>query len=858
MLLIEDEDAHAELICHSFSQYPEKFHLFHAATLQDAKRQVAQEPFDLIIADWLLPNGKGIDIQPADKDAITIPVIIMTSHGNEELAAQMFKAGAVDYIVKSEPAFKDLPRITERAIREWENIKERKTAEKNLRESEEHYRGVFENTGTATVIIEEDTTISLANDEFCRLCGWRKEEIEGKRKWTEFVVPEDLDRMLTQHRLRRELGQKALKHYEFRFVTKSRKIRDIYLTVGLIRGTKRSVASLMDITERKQAIDEIFHMAQEWKRTFDATNDAIWILDRDQTVMRSNKTAERFFGRPSGEIIGSYCFEIVHGTKQPISECPFLRVKKSLHRETMDLQVGRKWFEISVDPILDEAGEFSGAVHIVSDITERKKVQEALRESEARYRNVVDAQTEFICRFRPDGSHVFANKAYCRYFGLNCEEIIGKKFSASIHPDDKERFRKLFVSLTAANPVAEIEHRIILPDGSICWMYWIDRAIFDEKGHIMEYQSVGRDITERKRAEEALTESEKRLQLTLDATNDGLWDWDIPSGNAIFSPRWYTMLGYENGEMPANYSTFKSLVHPDDLVLTEAKIQEHIQKRDDGYSIELRMRTKTGDWKWILTRGQVVSRDADGNALRMVGTHTDITDRKMMEEEIRSLNAALEQRIEQRTAQLTSSIEDKEVLLREVHHRVKNNLQIIISLLNLQSRYLTDEKTLAAIKESQNRVRAMALVHEKLYQSADISKINLDEYVRFLGNSLFQFYGMKGKGITFTTAIPEITLDINTAIPIGLITNELVSNSLKYAFPDRRKGEISITIHRKDRQLTILFKDNGVGLPEDFDWRTAKSLGLRLVISLVEQLQGTIELDRTTGMKFTIVVKEKE
>jgi PAS domain S-box-containing protein len=236
----------------------------------------------------------------------------------------------------------------------------------------------------------------------------------------------------------------------------------------------------------------------------------------------------------------------------------------------------------------------------------------------------------------------------------------------------------------------------------------------------------------------------------------------------------------------------------------------------------------------------------------------DITERKRAEEQLKHFNEELEKGIADRTAKLNASLEEKVVLLREIHHRVKNNLQIIISLLNLQSRYIEDERTQQLIRESQNRIRAMAHVHEKLYQSEDISKINLDDYVRFLGNSLFQFYGMKGKGITFTTDIKDISLDINTAIPAGLMINELISNSLKYAFPGGRKGEISIAIKRENNSLSILFADTGVGIPSDFDWRTAKSLGLRLVISLVEQLDGTIELDRTEGTAFTIVVKEKE
>jgi two-component sensor histidine kinase len=242
----------------------------------------------------------------------------------------------------------------------------------------------------------------------------------------------------------------------------------------------------------------------------------------------------------------------------------------------------------------------------------------------------------------------------------------------------------------------------------------------------------------------------------------------------------------------------------------------------------------------------------------MIGINQDITEQKRAEEQLIHFNEELEKGIVDRTERLNASLEEKVVLLREVHHRVKNNLQIIISLLNLQSRYIEDERTAQAIKESQNRIRAMALVHEKLYQSADVAKINLDDYIRNLGNSLVTFYDMEGKGISITTDIQEIPLTINTAIPVGLIINELVSNSLKHAFPDGRDGEISIAIQRTNHMLTLLYKDDGVGIPDDLDWRNAKSLGLRLVVSLVEQLQGTVELDRSSGTAFKIIIKEKE
>jgi two-component sensor histidine kinase len=268
-----------------------------------------------------------------------------------------------------------------------------------------------------------------------------------------------------------------------------------------------------------------------------------------------------------------------------------------------------------------------------------------------------------------------------------------------------------------------------------------------------------------------------------------------------------------------------------------------------------------------------------GNVTKLTGTFQDITERKAAEEAMKTFSEDLDHKVLERTSnlddvnmklmteidvrlnaerQLTKTVGEKDVMLREVHHRVKNNLQIIISLLNLQSRYISDTTTLSAFKESQNRVRAMALVHEKLYQSTDLSTIDLNNYLTFLGDNLFQFLGMKGRGIKLTMDIHDIFLAIDTAIPFGLMINELISNSLKYAFPGGRKGEISIAIHRQDHTLNILYKDNGIGIPKDFDWRNARSMGLRLITALVDQLDGTIELDRTVGTLFTMVVHEKE
>ncbi|MGE5444020.1 MAG: sensor histidine kinase [Ignavibacteriales bacterium] len=255
-------------------------------------------------------------------------------------------------------------------------------------------------------------------------------------------------------------------------------------------------------------------------------------------------------------------------------------------------------------------------------------------------------------------------------------------------------------------------------------------------------------------------------------------------------------------------------------------------------------------------------RDADGKVIAGMAVVEDITERKQAEEQIKV------------------SLEEKEVLLKEIHHRVKNNLQVISSLLDLQSRYIKDEQSHKIFKESQSRIKSMAFVHEKLYQSKDLARINFAEYIRDLAANLFHSYGVSSTAIKLKITVDNTFLDINTAVPLGLIINELVSNSLKHAFPESREvvrdatcgskhrayeeAEIQIDLnsgnHRDNplgrRYFTLIVNDNGVGFPKDLDFRNTKSLGLRLVRTLTNQLKDNIEIHSNGGTEFKIAFEE--
>ncbi|MDI6791438.1 MAG: histidine kinase dimerization/phosphoacceptor domain -containing protein, partial [bacterium] len=230
--------------------------------------------------------------------------------------------------------------------------------------------------------------------------------------------------------------------------------------------------------------------------------------------------------------------------------------------------------------------------------------------------------------------------------------------------------------------------------------------------------------------------------------------------------------------------------------------------------------------------------------------------RDHLEELVEARTVELQREITERKRaedQIKASLKEKEVLLQEVHHRVKNNLQIILSLFNLQSGYIKDKQSLDLLKESRNRIKSMALVHERLYQSKDLARVEFAEYIRGLTTDLFRSYGVDSELIKLIINVNNVYLDISTAIPCALIINELVSNSLKHAFPSGQEGEIGLDLRLDDEnKFTLMVRDNGVGLPKDLDFRNTESLGLQLVVTLVDQIEGSIELDRSAGTAFKI------
>jgi PAS domain S-box-containing protein len=339
------------------------------------------------------------------------------------------------------------------------------------------------------------------------------------------------------------------------------------------------------------------------------------------------------------------------------------------------------------------------------------------------------------------------------------------------------------------------------------------------------------EIAERKHAEESLRQSEEKFRALVENLPDTIFRYDQKFRHTYVSPN-VTDVSGTNSDVYIG-KTHRELGYPADMCrLWEDKIRRVFET---GKPQEEEFDYNSVDGRIALNWRVIPEFDSQGNVKSVLGISRDITERLRAEEIIKS------------------SLKEKEVLLQEIHHRVKNNMQIVSSLFNLQMGQIGRKKVTEIFRDCRNRIYSMALIHDILYETKDFARIDIDDYIDTLTRHLFQIYAVDACLIKTKIQAQKILLDVSKAVPCGLIINELVSNALKYAFPDGKEGEIGIMFHQKDAKTMLMVKDNGIGLPEAFDIDHTETLGLKLVIMLVKQLKGLINTNNDAGAEFQIV-----
>ncbi|HEX3002129.1 MAG TPA: PAS domain S-box protein [Methanoregula sp.] len=496
--------------------------------------------------------------------------------------------------------------------------------------------------------------------------------------------------------------------------------------------------------------------------------------------------------------------------------------------------------------------------------------------------DILKSMFDMLIVLAPDATIQSVNRSTCTVLGYQADELVGRPFSHLLSPDSPRPDSETTGMHPGTWAVTEIERTLMTKGGKKIPVILSSSEMRDSAGTIRAIVCVAHDMTEHKKAEEELRDSRQLFMDIISFLPDPTFVID-KSGTVL---AWNRALEVMSG-VPAEeiigkgnyeyslwaYGRRRPLLI--DLVLDPDKDSARLDYSDIrwvGRTVTAQTVLTKADGRKIpvsLVTSPLI--DSQGNTIGAIESMRDITSVKKAEADLARLNSGLEKIVKERTKALEEevavrkqaetairlSLEEKVLLLREVHHRVNNNLQIIISLTKLQLRTLEDPGMKQALSDMQNRVRAMAIVHEKLYQTEDLSSIDIADYTRYLVTQIFNHYKINRQLITLNIDIGKILLNIDTAIPLGLILNELVGNALKYAFPDGRKGEVTIRVTEEGEILKVIVQDNGIGISADIDWQNTPSLGLRLVGNLVDQLSGTIELDRSSGTMFTMVLHEK-
>lgn len=513
---------------------------------------------------------------------------------------------------------------------------------------------------------------------------------------------------------------------------------------------------------------------------------------------------------------------------------------------------------------------------LAAEIAERQRTEEILRESEQRWQLALRGNNDGIWDWNVKTNEVFFSARWKEMLGYAEHEITNQlqDIWMRIHPDDVDCVIKTVQNHFAkVTPFYAAEFRVLCKNGTYKWILDRGQALWDENGKVVRMVGSHTDITERKQAEatlsklltqleikveertaeltrinaslqaeilkrqeieKALRESEERFRTAFHQAAVGIAHVGLDGRWLLVNQRLCDIVGYSPEELELR--TFQEITHPDDLEAALKYVNEMLIGSIQTYAMEKRYFRKDGSIVWINLTVSLTHTSA-GEAKYFICVIEDISDRKHSQEQIQA------------------SLIEKEVLLKEIYHRVKNNLQVISSLLNLQSEYIKDKQDMEIFQQSQQRIASMALIHEKMYQSPDLAHIDFGEYIQDLVASLFSSYEVKGGKISLNfNFASHVLLGLDLAIPCGLIIHELVTNSLKYGFPQGGEGEIYIDIRQNNQQQFIItISDNGVGLPSNFNFKNTASLGWQLVDALTYQIAGDIKIKSQNGVEFQII-----
>jgi PAS domain S-box-containing protein len=768
----------------------------------------------------------------------------------------------------------------------FRNISDRRKAEKEILNSQKFIKRIADSLPSVLYIYDlKGPKITFTNYKIAELLGYDAADVveKGEEFFEKYIHPADYKKLRSNISRYYEAKDNDIITYEYRILNSEGKFRwfrshEVVFSRNDEGTVKEILGSAFDITTRKlleqelqkysghleELVDmrtselkaanlklkqEIHERARAEGYIIDAEEKfrslvenalvGIYILQED-SYSYVNPKYEEIFGYSKGELLGRNAWDVVLADHRDLV---IENVRKRTDNELNTIQYSFKAVKkdgtiIDVE-VKGSKMFYNGKLAIIGtlqDITERLRAEQELRNSRQKLLLHVERTPLGVIEWGMNFDIVQWNNAAEKIFGWNKTEAIGKTAGLIIPDEAKQHVSAIWKELISKSGGERSTNENITKDGKRILCEWYNTPLINENNEVIGVASLVEDITERKKAEELLLAQREYLRTVIDTDPNFVfakdWDGKFTLVNKAVAENYGTtvdnLIGRSDADFNSNIHEVEHFLNDDREVISTGKPKFIPEERVTD--------SRSGMTKWFQTI-KVPLKGSDGE-YHVLGVAADITARKLAEE-------------------ITwKSLKEKELLLKEIHHRVKNNLQIIISLLKLQSKYVYDPRDLEIFNKSRSRVETMSLIHEKLYKSADISQIDIGNYLNDLVKHLLSAYNISTARIDFSINAENILLTIDTAIPCGLIVNELINNILKHAFPDGYIGKIELNLRRSDENVILEVIDNGIGIPESFELDKSDSLGMQLVDTLVRQLDGVIEVNSSNGTKFTIEFRE--
>ncbi len=771
------------------------------------------------------------------------------------------------------------PAGLDRVVLVAHDVTDRRKIENSYHEAQETYKGIFDHAAMGIVKYTLEGEFLSVNNALMKMYGYEDQGTllkEMTQRHGQLYVDE----------IRHEELQKALAVDSEVVDFESRVQRNgggqfwISENIRLVRDEEHRplyyLATVQDISAKKTAERELRLLAN----TVACARDCFLLSNLEGAILFVNDAFVSTYGFAEEDIVGKSPL-MLGGKNVAVAtlRTAYLPPSGSWMGELRASRADGSEFpvEIQTSTVRDEAGKPIAYVTVARDITDRVQKEEQIRTNELRLRRITDTMLDVVTQIDTRGICVYASPSHLKVLGFHPEALVGTSTLRLVHLADRARVVDVFRGLHAKAESGTAEYRIRKSDGTWAWVESLINPLRDNLGVVSGFVVGSMDVTARKKADDAIRLNEARLEALVafnqmtDASTASVAQVAVEDGVRLTRSD-IGFVGFLNNDASAIESVIWSkrtqekcgmaAKSPVALLPPGGMFRHVIENREPAIVNTF----PVGDGKHLampidhvrITRFMCIPVFDGTHPVAIAGVGNKPEDYDSSDAtQLTLLFEGMVGHMQRQKAQqeVRRSLEEKEILLKEVHHRVKNNLQIISSLLSLQLGRVDDAAIVQLLRESQNRIRSMALIHERLYRSVDISRIDFGTYVHNLTSYLVRSYPSTRGTTKIRIMIEGVLLGVDLAIPCGLIVNELVSNCLVHAFPGGREGEVRVEMSTNESIARLTVRDNGIGLPKGFNIRNATTLGLQLIETLVDQIDGVIEVDGSRGTSISVVFK---